>query len=100
MYEMQMHRYNKTEEKSNMNSRIYKLAFILILGGLFAAACGGITPPGGGEGEPTPVPTVIPDVEIVSEGRETDSFDLAADSPDYDQLVDKVFAADQTICWW
>ena len=39
-------------------------------------------------------------VEIVSEGRETDSFDLAVDSPDYDQLVDKVFAADQTICWW
>jgi len=39
-------------------------------------------------------------VEIVSEGRESDSFDLAVDNPDYDQLVDKVFAADQTICWW
>jgi hypothetical protein len=39
-------------------------------------------------------------VEIVSEGRETDSFDLSVDAPDYDQLVDKVFAADQTICWW
>ena len=39
-------------------------------------------------------------VEIVSEGREAESFDLAVDSPDYDQLVDKVFAADQTICWW
>ncbi len=39
-------------------------------------------------------------VEIVSEGRESDSFDLAADSPDYDALVDKVMAADQTICWW
>ena len=39
-------------------------------------------------------------VEIVSEGREADSFDLAVDNPDYDQLVDKVFAADQTICWW
>ncbi len=39
-------------------------------------------------------------VEIVSEGRESDSFDLAADNPDYDALVDKVIAADQTICWW
>ena len=39
-------------------------------------------------------------VEIVSEGREGDSFDLAVDSPDYDALVDKVMAADQTICWW
>ena len=39
-------------------------------------------------------------VEIVSEGREIDSFDLNTDSPDYDALVDKVMAADQTICWW
>ena len=39
-------------------------------------------------------------VEIVSEGRDTDSFDLNVDAPDYDALVDKVLAADQTICWW
>ena len=39
-------------------------------------------------------------VEIVSEGRENDSFDLNVDNPDYDVLVDKVLAADQTICWW
>ena len=39
-------------------------------------------------------------VEIVSEGRENDSFDLSVDNPDYDTLVDKVIAADQTICWW
>jgi len=39
-------------------------------------------------------------VEIVSEGRENDSFDLNVGSPDYDSLVDKVMAADQTICWW
>ena len=39
-------------------------------------------------------------VEIVSEGRESDSFDLNTDSPDYDALVDKVMTADQTICWW
>jgi len=39
-------------------------------------------------------------VEIVSEGRENDSFDLNVDNPDYGLLVDKVLAADQTICWW
>ena len=39
-------------------------------------------------------------VEIVSEGRESDSFDINVDNPDYDALVDKVMAADQTICWW
>ena len=39
-------------------------------------------------------------VEIVSRDREEDSFDLGTDSPDYDALVDKIFDADQTICWW
>lgn len=39
-------------------------------------------------------------VEIVSEGRETESFDLNVDSPDYDKLVDMVWDAEQTICWW
>ncbi|MDA8159934.1 MAG: hypothetical protein M0T76_04335 [Desulfobacteraceae bacterium] len=39
-------------------------------------------------------------VEIVSEGRETESFDLNVVSPDYSKLVDMIFAADQTICWW
>jgi len=39
-------------------------------------------------------------VEIVSEGRETDSFNLYDAGPDYDKLVDKIFAADQTISWW
>ena len=39
-------------------------------------------------------------VEIVSEGNETDSFDLNADNPDYDALVDKVIAAEKTITWW
>jgi hypothetical protein len=39
-------------------------------------------------------------VEIVTRDRESDNFDLNVDSPDYDQLVDKIFAADQTICWW
>lgn len=39
-------------------------------------------------------------VEIVTRDREADSFDLHVDSPDYDTLVDKIFDADQTICWW
>lgn len=39
-------------------------------------------------------------VEIVTRDRESDSFDLFGDAPDYDALVDKIFSADQTICWW
>ncbi len=39
-------------------------------------------------------------VEIVSEGREVESFDLNVESPDYSALLDKVFTVDQTICWW
>lgn len=39
-------------------------------------------------------------VEIVSRDRDVDSFDLHTDNPDYDTLVDKIFEADQTICWW
>jgi len=38
--------------------------------------------------------------EIVSEGRESESFDLNMENPDYNALVDLVLAADQTICWW
>ena len=39
-------------------------------------------------------------VEIVTRDREADSFDLNVDAPDYSALVDKIFDADQTICWW
>ncbi len=39
-------------------------------------------------------------VEIVNRDRETDKFDLTVENPDYDSLVDKIFEADQTICWW
>lgn len=39
-------------------------------------------------------------VEVVSEGNESESFDLNVDNPDYDKLVDMVFDADKTICWW
>ena len=47
-----------------------------------------------------PDDTVEKLVEIVTRERESDSFDLFVDSPDYDALVDKIFSADQTICWW
>jgi hypothetical protein len=39
-------------------------------------------------------------VEIITRDREEDTFDLSVDSPDYETLVDKIFDADQTICWW
>ncbi len=47
-----------------------------------------------------PDDTVKKLVEIVTRDRESESFDLNTGSPDYDLLVDKIFEADQTICWW
>ncbi len=47
-----------------------------------------------------PDETVQKLVEIVGRDRETDSFDLTVENPDYETLVDKIFDADQTICWW
>ncbi len=47
-----------------------------------------------------PDDTVKKLVEIVTRDRDVDSFDLNIDNPDYDALVDKIFGADQTICWW
>ena len=47
-----------------------------------------------------PDETVQQLVEIVNRDRDVDTFDLTVDSPDYDNLVDKIFDADQTICWW
>ena len=47
-----------------------------------------------------PDETVKKLVGIVTRERESDSFALYEDKPDYDKLVDKIFAADQTICWW
>lgn len=48
----------------------------------------------------TPDDTTKKLAEIVNRDRETDTFELFVDNPDYDQLVEKIFAADQTICWW
>ncbi len=39
-------------------------------------------------------------VDIVSEGNEAESFDLNVDAPDYNKLVDMVFDAEKTYCWW
>lgn len=39
-------------------------------------------------------------VEIVTRDRESESFYLNTDKPDYDALVEKIFSADQTISWW
>ncbi len=47
-----------------------------------------------------PDETVQQLVKIVNRDRDTDSFDLTVENPDYDSLVDKIFGADQTICWW
>ena len=38
-----------------------------------------------------PDETVQKLVEIVTRDRESDSFDLYADAPDYDALVEKIF---------
>ncbi len=47
-----------------------------------------------------PDTTVKALVEIVTRDRESDIFYLNVDAPDYDKLVDMIFEADQTICWW
>jgi hypothetical protein len=47
-----------------------------------------------------PDETVQKLISIVCRDRESDSFSLNHDNPDYDTLVDKIFEADQTICWW
>ncbi len=47
-----------------------------------------------------PDETVKKLVEIVNRDRESDTFYLNTENPDYDDLVEKIFAADQTISWW
>jgi hypothetical protein len=48
----------------------------------------------------TPDETVKKLVDIVCKERESDTFNLYEENPDYGKLVDKIFTADQTICWW
>lgn len=39
-------------------------------------------------------------VGILNRDREADEFYLNVETPDYDTLVSKIFAADKTVCWW
>ncbi len=39
-------------------------------------------------------------VNILNRDRQADEFQLYVDTPNYDLLVQKVFAADKTVCWW
>ncbi|MBU3945218.1 MAG: hypothetical protein KKB91_12435 [Proteobacteria bacterium] len=39
-------------------------------------------------------------VEVVSEGNDNDHIKLFEGTPDYSKVVDMVFTADKTICWW
>ncbi len=47
-----------------------------------------------------PDETVKKLVEIVTRDRESDTFYLNVEKPNYDKLVDMIFEADQTISWW
>ena len=39
-------------------------------------------------------------VEILNRDRDADEFKLYATDPNYDLLVQKIFANDKTVCWW
>jgi hypothetical protein len=39
-------------------------------------------------------------VEILNRDRVADEFKLYIDQPNYDILVQKIFANDKTVCWW
>ena len=52
-----------------MNSKIQKILIVFMILALFAAACDAINPQATSEAEPTDIPVVITDTEIVSEGR-------------------------------
>ncbi|MBM9613145.1 hypothetical protein JWJ90_02470 [Desulfobulbus rhabdoformis] len=39
-------------------------------------------------------------VEILNRDRVADEFKLYDGEPNYDTLVQKIFANDKTVCWW
>ena len=39
-------------------------------------------------------------VGILNRDRDADEFKLYDEDPNYDQLVEKIFDADKTVCWW
>lgn len=52
-----------------MGSRILFKSVLLLLIGSLAVACGSIAPPSADQGEPTDIPIVIADTQVVAEGR-------------------------------
>jgi len=48
--------------------------------------------------EPTSDVTTL--VDILNRDRIADEFKLYVGEPDYDTLVQKIFANDKTVCWW
>ncbi|NLZ16304.1 MAG: hypothetical protein GX087_01015 [Desulfobulbaceae bacterium] len=39
-------------------------------------------------------------VSILNRDRDADEFKLYVEKPDYDALLQKIFANDKTVCWW
>ncbi|OQX10619.1 MAG: hypothetical protein BWK76_20455 [Desulfobulbaceae bacterium A2] len=39
-------------------------------------------------------------VDILNRDRKADEFKLNVENPNYDMLVQKIFSADKTVCWW
>ncbi|PIE60355.1 MAG: hypothetical protein CSA31_02635 [Desulfobulbus propionicus] len=39
-------------------------------------------------------------VGILNRDRDADEFKLYLNQPNYDILLQKIWAADQTVCWW
>lgn len=39
-------------------------------------------------------------VGVLNRDRDADEFKLYLDQPNYDVLVQKIYAADKTVCWW
>ena len=39
-------------------------------------------------------------VGILNRDRVADEFKLYGDQPNYDILIQKIFANDKTVCWW
>jgi hypothetical protein len=48
--------------------------------------------------EPTSDVTTL--VDILNRDRIADEFKLYIGEPNYDILVQKIFANDKTVCWW
>ena len=39
-------------------------------------------------------------VNIISGGEEVSEFELFAETPDYERLIDLIFENEKVICWW